>query len=118
MDEEDGVAVELQTGQASLHHGHLFTPRDPTAPAIATSARQFATSSLRCASVTGERWMFRMTSGSDRYGHFDLADLPRGRLHEADFERCRHDVAVRRRLFYAGADPDRSAPVLPDRLLH
>ena len=62
VDEDDGVAVELHSGQASLHHGHLFhasgpttatcfTPRAPTAPAIAASAWQFATSSPRCASV-------------------------------------------------------------------
>ena len=37
--------------------------------------------------------MVRLACGEDRYGHFDLADPPRGRLHEADFERCRRDSA-------------------------
>ena len=29
VDEDDGVAVELHTGQASLHHGHLFHASGP-----------------------------------------------------------------------------------------
>ena len=29
MNEEDGVSVELQPGQASMHHGHLFHASGP-----------------------------------------------------------------------------------------
>ena len=29
VDEKDGVAVELQPGQASMHHGHLFHASGP-----------------------------------------------------------------------------------------
>ena len=114
VDEEDGVAVELHTGQASLHHGHLFHASGPnsTGDRRIGVAIRYITPAMR--QRTGERWMVRLASGADHCGHFDLVDPPRGRLHEADFERCRHDVAVRRRQFYAGADlpaPTRPADV-------
>ena len=97
----DDVAVELQPGQASLHHGHLFHASGPnsTGDRRIGVAIRYIKPSMR--QRTGERWMVRLASGSDRYGHFDLVDPPRGRLHEADFERCRYDVEVRRRQFYA-----------------
>ena len=110
VEEEDGVAVELHTGQASLHHGHLFHASGPnsTGDRRIGVAIRYIKPSMR--QRTGERWMARLACGEDRYGHFDLADPPRGRLHEADFERCRHDAAVRRETLFAGADPSRNSP--------
>ena len=105
VDEEDGVAVELHTGQASLHHGHLFHASGPNSTddrRIGVAIRYIRPTMRQ---RTGERWMARLACGEDRYGHFDLADPPRGRLHEADFERCRRDAAVRRGTLFAGADP-------------
>ena len=110
VEEEDGVAVELHTGQASLHHGHLFHASGPNSTddrRIGVAIRYIKPSMRQ---RTGERWMARLACGEDRYGHFDLADPPRGRLHEADFERCRHDAAVRRETLFAGADPSRNSP--------
>lgn len=104
IDVEYGVAVELETGYASLHHGQPFTPRDPTAPTTAASAWRIRYITPLMRQRTSKRWMVRLACGSDRYGHLDLADPPRGRLHEADFVLSRHDVAARRRQFYAGAD--------------
>jgi ectoine hydroxylase-related dioxygenase (phytanoyl-CoA dioxygenase family) len=105
VDEDDGVAVELHSGQASLHHGHLFHASGPnsTGDRRIGVAIRYIKPTMR--QRTGERWMARLASGEDRYGHFDLADPPRGRLHEADFERCRRDSAVRRSQLFAGADP-------------
>ena len=108
VDEEDGVAVELHTGQASLHHGHLFHASGPNSTddrRIGVAIRYIRPTMRQ---RTGERWMARLACGEDRYGHFDLADPPRGRLHEADFERCRRDAAVRRGTLFAGADPGRN----------
>ena len=108
VDEEDGVAVELHTGQASLHHGHLFHASGPNSTddrRIGVAIRYIRPTMRQ---RTGERWMVRLACGEDRYGHFDLADPPRGRLHEADFERCRRDAAVRRGTLFAGADPSRN----------
>jgi ectoine hydroxylase-related dioxygenase (phytanoyl-CoA dioxygenase family) len=107
VDEDDGVAVELHTGQASLHHGHLFHASGPnsTGDRRIGVAIRYIKPTMR--QRTGERWMVTLASGEDRYGHFDLADPPRGRLHDADFERCRRDSAVRRPQLFAGADPSR-----------
>ena len=107
VDEADAVAVELHTGQASLHHGHLFHASGPngTGDRRIGVAIRYIRPTMR--QRTGERWMVRLACGEDRHGHFDLADPPRGRLHEADFERCRRDAAVRRRTLFAGADPNR-----------
>ena len=109
VDEEDGVAVELRTGQASLHHGHLFHASGPNSTddrRIGVAIRYIKPSMRQ---RTGQRWMARLACGEDRYGHFDLADPPRGRLHEADFERCRRDAALRRETLFAGADPSRNS---------
>ena len=109
VDEEDGVAVELHTGQASLHHGHLFHASGPNSTddrRIGVAIRYIRPTMRQ---RTGERWMARLACGEDSYGHFDLADPPRGRLHEADFERCRRDAAVRRGTLFAGADPSRNS---------
>ena len=109
VDEDDGVAVELRTGQASLHHGHLFHASGPNSTddrRIGVAIRYIKPSMRQ---RTGQRWMARLACGADRYGHFDLADPPRGRLHEADFERCRRDAAVRRETLFAGADPSRNS---------
>ena len=107
VDEADAVAVELHTGQASLHHGHLFHASGPngTGDRRIGVAIRYIRPTMR--QRTGERWMVRLACGEDRHGHFDLADPPRGRLHAADFERCRRDAAVRRQTLFAGADPCR-----------
>lgn len=47
VDEADGVPVILGTGQASIHHGHLFHASGPTPPATAASDRPSATSNRR-----------------------------------------------------------------------
>ena len=103
VDEADAVAVELQAGQASLHHGHLFHASGPngTGDRRIGVAIRFVKPSM--SQRTRERWMVRLACGEDRYGHFDLVDPPQGWLHEADFERCRLDSAIRHRQFYAGA---------------
>ena len=110
VDEKDSVAVELDTGQASLHHGRLFhsSVSNSTGDRRIGVAIRYVKPSMR--QHTGERWMVWPACGEDRYGHFDLAGPPRGRLHEADFERCRRDAEVRRRQFYSGADPSRPQP--------
>ena len=104
------MAVKMDTGQASLHHGRLFHSSGPnsTSDRRIGVAIRYVKPSMR--QHTGERWMVRLACGEDRYGHFDLAGPPRGRLLEADFERCRRDAEVRRRQFYSGADPSRPQP--------
>ena len=45
-------------------------------------------------------------AGEDRYGHFDVAPPPAGRMLEAEFERCRRNIAVKQGIIYKGVRPD------------
>ncbi len=104
VDEDDGVAVELQPGQASMHHGHLFHASGPntTGDRRIGSAIRYIKASMK--QRTGDRSVVAHVSGEDRFGHFDVAGPPRSRLAESDFELCRRDAQIKRRILYEGAD--------------
>ncbi len=102
--EGEGIPVELRPGQASFHHGHLFHSSGPnhtdkrrTAPAI-----RFIKASVKQAG--GEKPLVSHVHGTDEFGHYDIADTPHGRLLQSDFERCKKDAEVRRKILYAGAE--------------
>lgn len=101
---EDAVAIELNTGQASMHHGHLFHASGPntTDDRRIGSAIRYIRPSMRQRS--GDRSLVSLVSGEDRFGHFTVAGPPRGRLNEADFELCRRDSEIKRRVLYEGAE--------------
>lgn len=104
VDESDSVSVELQPGQASLHHGHLFHASGPNT----TSDRRIA-SAIRyikpsMSQKTDLQTLVSLVSGEDRHGNFKIAGIPADRLLEEDFELCRQDAAVRRKLLYKGVD--------------
>ncbi|MEM9357898.1 MAG: phytanoyl-CoA dioxygenase family protein [Pseudomonadota bacterium] len=106
--EEDGVAAELQTGQASMHHGHLFHASGPNTTndrRIGSAIRYIKTSMKQ---TTGDKSLVALVSGEDRYGHFKIAEPPKGRLLEEDFELCRQDTEIKRRVLYEGADPSQA----------
>lgn len=107
VNEGEGVAVELQPGQASLHHGHLFHSSGPnrtgmrrTAPAI-----RYIKASVKQAG--GEKPLVAHVSGEDRYGHYEIAGTPNGRLLDEDFARCQQDAQVRRKILYAGVEQEK-----------
>ncbi len=105
--EDEGVAVELRPGQASMHHGHLFHSSGPNTTndrRIGTAIRFIKTSMKQ---RSGDRSLVALVSGEDRFGHFTLAGPLRGRLAEEDFELCRGDAEIKRRVLYDGADPSR-----------
>lgn len=104
VNEDDGVDVVLAPGQASMHHGHLFHASGPntTNHRRIGSAIRYIKPSMKQRS--GDRTLVALVSGEDRYGHFTVAGPPEGRLAEADFERCRRDSAIKRRVLYEGAD--------------
>ena len=102
--EDEGVAVELQAGQASLHHGHLFHSSGPNRASyrrVGTAIRYIRPSMKQ---RSGDRSLVALVSGSDNYNHFTIAPAPRGRLLEEDFELCRRDVEIKRRVLYEGAE--------------
>ena len=104
VDDEAGVDVVLRPGQASLHHGHLFHSSGPNTTAdrrIGAAIRYMATSMKQ---TSGDRPLATLVAGEDRYGHFNLVDTPERRLAKADFERCRQDAEIKRRVLYEGAE--------------
>ncbi len=105
--EEDATYVSLNTGQASMHHGHLIHGSDPNTTAdrrIGLAIRYIRPSMQQRA---GEKPMVRLVQGEDNYKHFAPVAAPKGRLHAAEFARCQRDAALRRQIVYAGADAAR-----------
>lgn len=102
--EDEGVNVVLNTGQASLHHGHLFHASGPnrTDDRRIGSAIRYITPSMKQRS--GDRSLVALVSGEDRYGHFMVSGPPRGWLAEEDFILCRADSEIKRRVLYEGAE--------------
>lgn len=107
VNEEDGVAVELQPGQASMHHGHLFHASGPntTDDRRIGSAIRYVKTSMK--QQSGDRSLVALVSGEDHYGHFTIAGPPKARLADEDFDLCRRDAAIKRRVLYEGADASR-----------
>ena len=106
VDDADGVDVILETGQASLHHGHLFHSSGPntTGDRRIGSAIRYIKPSMK--QRTDDKTLVTLVSGEDVFGHFNVAGSPKGWLHEDDFELCRQDSEIKRRVLYEGADTD------------
>ena len=104
VNDSDGVDVVLQTGQASLHHGHLFHSSGPntTKDRRIGAAIRYIRPSMKQRS--GDRSLVTLVSGKDRYGHFKVAGPPRGWLDEHDFVLCREDSIIKRRVLYEGVE--------------
>ncbi len=107
VDEANAVDIELAPGQASLHHGHLFHASGPNTTGdrrIGLAIRYIRTSMKQ---RTGDRSLVTLVSGEDRYANFTVTGSPKGRLHPDDIAMCRQDSAIKRRVLYEGADPNR-----------
>lgn len=107
VDEADAIPVELQPGQSSLHHGHLFHASGPNTTddrRIGVAIRYIKPSMKQ---QSGDLSLVAHVSGVDRFGHFKVAGSPEDRLQEEDFELCRRDAEIKRRVLYEGADSSR-----------
>lgn len=103
VDAAKGVAVELKTGQASMHHGHLFHASDPNTTSdrrIGVAIRYIKPSMKQ---RSGDRSLVALVGGEDRHEHFTIAKTPVARLSEQDFQMCRRDSEIKRRVLYEGA---------------
>jgi len=105
VDDADGVDVTLKTGQASLHHGHLFHSSGPntTSDRRIGAAIRYIKPSM--GQRSGDKTLVTLVAGEDRFGHFKAVGSPNGRLSDEDFEHCRLDALIKRRVLYEGADP-------------
>lgn len=104
--EADAVDVVLAAGQASLHHGHLFHASGPNRTdgrRVGVAIRYIAPSMRQ---TDGAKLLAAHVAGQDRYGHFEVAPPPAGRMLEAEFERCRRNIAVKQGIIYKGVRPD------------
>lgn len=100
VDEDDAIAAELKPGQVSMHHGLLFHASDPNVSddrRIGSAIRYIKPSMKQ---KTGDRPMVALVSGEDHFGHFTIADPPKGRLNPEDFEMCRQDAELKKRLLF------------------
>lgn len=115
VDDTEGVDVVLRPGQASLHHGHLFHASGPnrTNDRRIGAAIRYITPSM--SQKSGDKSLVALVAGEDRYGHFTVADTPKGRLQDSDFELCRADVAIKSRVLYEGAQQDGGKRYRQDR---
>ncbi|MGI9373624.1 MAG: phytanoyl-CoA dioxygenase family protein, partial [Hyphomicrobiales bacterium] len=104
VNEAEGVAAELMPGQASMHHGHLFHasgPNETNDRRIGCAIRYIKPSMKQ---RSGDRSLVALASGTDSFGNFTIADKPKGHLSEHDFDLCRKDANIKRRVLYEGAD--------------
>ena len=104
VNEEDSVAIELQAGQASMHHGHLFHASGPntTSNRRIGSAIRFIKTSM--GQKNGEKALVAHVAGEDIYGNFKIAGPPKGRLNDFDFELCKADAELKRKILYQDAN--------------
>ena len=100
VDENTAVGAALVAGQASMHHGLLFHSSGPntTDDRRIGSAIRYIKPSMK--QDTGDRPLVSLVSGRDLFGNFKIADAPKGRLMDEDFELCRQDKALKQRLLY------------------
>ena len=98
VDEEQAVYAELNAGQASFHHGLLFHGSGPnmTKDRRIGSAIRFISASMK--QETGDRPMVTQVSGYSDFGNFKILPPPKGRLLEEEFELCRLDNELKKKL--------------------
>jgi ectoine hydroxylase-related dioxygenase (phytanoyl-CoA dioxygenase family) len=107
VNEDDAVDAVLETGQASLHHGHLIHASRPNRTddrRIGVAIRYMAPSMKQ---TSGDRLLAALVSGTDQHENFIIAPPPKGRLLDADFAQCRRDVALKGKILYEGAPSER-----------
>lgn len=104
VNEGDGVAVELKPGQASLHHGHLFHSSGPNTTQQRRTGAAIRYIKTSMAQKSGDHALVAHVSGTDNHRHFRIAESPKGRLQDSDFELCRQDAEIKRRVLYRGAE--------------
>ena len=98
VNEQQAVYAELDPGQASFHHGLLFHGSGPnmTKDRRIGSAIRFISASMK--QETGDRPMVTQVSGYSDFGNFKILPPPKGRLLEEEFELCRLDNELKKKL--------------------
>ena len=100
VNEAQAIAAALNAGQASMHHGLLFHSSGPnkTDKRRIGSAIRYIKPSMK--QETGDLSLVTLVSGQDHFSNFKIANPPKGRLLEEDFELCREDNNLKQRLLF------------------
>ena len=98
VNENEAVYAELDPGQASFHHGLLFHSSGPntTDDRRIGSAIRYISASMK--QETGDCPLVTQVSGNTDYGNFKILPPPKGRLLEEEFELCRLDNELKKKL--------------------
>ena len=98
VNENEAVYAELDPGQASFHHGLLFHSSGPntTEDRRIGSAIRYISASMK--QETGDRPLVTQVSGNKDYGNFKILTPPTGRLLDEEFELCRLDNELKKKL--------------------
>lgn len=100
VDEDDAIYAELQPGQMSFHHGHLFHASEENTSdyrRIGLAIRFIRTDMKQ---EDGDETLVAHVKGEDAFNHFKVAGPPKGRLSEEDFALCRADREIKQKLLY------------------
>lgn len=101
--EADAVPAALKAGQASMHHGHLFHASGPNVTddrRIGTAIRYIKPAMKQ---QTGVKSLVSLVAGQDDFGHFEIAQAPKGRLDPDDIALCRADALRKQAILFDGA---------------
>ena len=103
-DEADAVAIELQPGEMSLHHGRLFHGSDPNRSndrRIGVAMR-FIKPSMK--QVGGQKSLATLAKGQDKFGNFELVEPPKEMLSPEAIALRQRALDISQTILYDGAD--------------
>jgi len=112
IDENLALDVELEPGQASLHHGHLLHcsgANQTDQPRIGMVVNYISTSVRQAVASTDYAMLVR---GVDEYNHFEHLPAPLGELDAKGLSWHRKMLAAHQEALYDGAANTESAPRL------
>ena len=100
VNEAEAISAALKAGQASMHHGLLFHSSGPnrTNDRRIGSAIRYIKPSMK--QKTGDKSLVTLVSGKDHFKNFKIADPPKGRLLDEEFELCREDNNLKQKLLF------------------
>lgn len=104
FDESEAVDVVLAPGEFSLHHGYTFHGSRPN---LSNNRRiglsiSYVSTSMRLRS--GVKPVTRLARGSDSYGHFEFANLPKGVFDAGDVAAMRRAKDIAESFYYQGTE--------------
>ena len=111
IDEQDVVYVELEPGQASMHHGHLVHASGPNTtdqPRMGIVVNYIATSVSQAVAKSDYAMLVR---GEDRFHNFLHLPEPKGELDEDAMHWHHRIMTAHQEALYDGAENQDSSPL-------